>query len=98
MRWAVFHWTDDPFRIAGAKGGFPAGEVHLLYPNARASVRWEILRDSIEDFRKIAARRSADGRLPPALEAALERIDFEVAKTDDEAAYRTKVGAVLAEL
>jgi len=94
LRWSVFHWTENPFTTAKEKW-CPEGELHLLYPNARASMRWEILRDSIEDYRKIAVLRDADGSLRPAMKSALDAIDFEAAKTDDEAAYRAKVGAVL---
>ena len=97
LRWSVFHWTPDPFAVA-SDSAHPDGELYMLYPNARASTRWEILRDSIEDFRKIAARRKPDGSLPSALKTALDAIDFEAAKTDDEAAYRAKIGAVLREI
>ena len=93
LRWSMFNWKENPFEDV-VSGHFPAGEIHLLYPGPRASTRWELLRDSIEDYRKIAFLRES-GKSTPAIDAALSAIDFEAAKTDDEEAYRAKIGAVL---
>lgn len=97
MRWAAFHWSDDPLSVAATNDYFPGGEEVLLYPNAQASVRWEVLRDSIENYRKIALlRREKAGA--ERLRTVLDGIDFESAKTDDEETFRAKVGAVHAVL
>lgn len=96
LRWAAFHWTDDPLTQA-TQGDMPAGEVHFLYPNAQASTRWEILRDAIEDYRKIAALRE-EGGLSSALKQALKGIDYETLKAEDAEACRKRVESVLSEL
>ena len=93
LRWSMFNWKEKPFEDV-VSGHFPAGEIHLIYPGPKASTRWELLRDSIEDYRKIAVLKAA-GKSTAELDDALAAIDFEAAKTDDEEAYRRKISAVL---
>lgn len=46
-----------------------------MYPGPRLSVRWENLRDSIENFEKIRILRES-GAATPRLEKALAGIDY----------------------
>jgi len=96
LRWATFFWGKDPFNTPEGKG-YPTGEDFLLYPGGLASIRWEILRDSIEDWEKIRTLRET-GKMSPALEQALKAIDYFAVNFDDEKTTRAKVDAVLREL
>jgi len=96
LRWATFLWGRDPFGEPGV-GRYPTGENFLLYPGGLASVRWELLRDSIEDWEKIRILREK-GDASAALEKALGRIDYFAVNADGEAATRAKVEAVWREL
>ena len=96
LRWATFFWGRDPFEKPEGLG-YPTGEDFLLYPGGLASVRWEILRDSIEDWEKIRLLRES-GRMSDQLKAALAEMDFEAMQRADEDDYRESVNAVLREL
>ena len=92
LRWAAFHWPRDPMFDA-SYGHYEPGEAHLIYPGARASTRWELLKGSIWNFEKIRILRAA-GESTPELEKALAEIDFVKMEKSSEAEYREKVGAV----
>ena len=65
-----------------------------MYPGPRLSVRWENLRDSIENFEKIRILREA-GASTPSLEAALAKIDYDKeAANGSEDYFISRVGAV----
>ena len=93
LRWAAYLWPRDPF-FSGGYGGMP-GETFFLYPGARASVRWELLRDGIESFDKIRILR-AGGGMTSALEAALKDVRFSADLPDT--AFAEAVRAVNREL
>jgi hypothetical protein len=78
LRWAAFNWPRDPFFDSSYNphhGSWKPGDTYLVYPGCRYSVRWENLRDSIENFEKIRILR-AEGKAGGALEAALSKIDY----------------------
>jgi len=52
LRWAFVHWNKEPM-INTDFGHWPTGDAFLIYPGPRSSVRWELLRDGIEDFEKL---------------------------------------------
>ncbi len=52
LRWAFVNWPRDPLFDSGF-GNWKAGDTFLLYPGPRSSVRWEMLRDGIEEAEKI---------------------------------------------
>ena len=97
LRWACFLWPEDPFDWTTSPDYYPAGEIALLYPGGLASVRWEILRDAIEDWEKIRLLRES-GKMSDQLKAALAEMDFEAMQRADEDDYRESVNAVLREL
>ncbi len=52
LRWAYNCWPKDP--IADTTfSTWPAGDTFFVYPGPRSSLRWEMLRDGIEEFEKI---------------------------------------------
>ncbi|MBR2983040.1 MAG: DUF4091 domain-containing protein, partial [Kiritimatiellae bacterium] len=94
LRWAVVLWPKDPWNYLGDDlSRMPAGEVQLLYPGALASSRWEILRDSIEDWEKIRLLRDA-GKISPELKKAMDELDWEKLNADSADTTRRKVEAV----
>jgi hypothetical protein len=56
LRWAYNHWVTDPL-IDSRFRRWPAGDTYIVYPGARSSVRFEMLRDGIEDAEKIRVLR-----------------------------------------
>jgi hypothetical protein len=51
LHWGLNSWSADPFGVPEA--GLPPGDTHVLYPGSHgplSSIRWEIQRESIEDF------------------------------------------------
>lgn len=93
LRWAAFNWPRDPL-FDSSFGTWAAGDTFLVYPGARLSVRWENLRDSIENFEKIRILRES-GASTPELEAALAAIDYTKAEAEaHEQYFIDKVAAV----
>lgn len=52
LRWAFNSWGKDPERDSRFTA-WPAGDTYLVYPGARSSIRFERLREGIQDFEKI---------------------------------------------
>jgi hypothetical protein len=51
LHWGLNHWRDDPFGTPASN--LPPGDTHAIYPGTDGpldSVRWEVQRDSLEDF------------------------------------------------
>lgn len=57
LRWAYNCWPNDPL-VESAFGTWPAGDTFFVYPGMRSSLRWEMLRDGIEEFEKIRILRA----------------------------------------
>jgi len=56
LRWSYNNWVKDPL-IDSRFRTWPAGDCSIVYPEARSSVRFEMLRDGIEDAEKIRILR-----------------------------------------
>lgn len=56
LRWAFNSWGKDPERDSRFIT-WPAGDTYLVYPGARSSIRFERLREGIQDFEKIRILR-----------------------------------------
>ncbi len=52
LRWAYNSWVVDPL-VDSRHTAFQAGDTFQVYPGARSSIRFEQLRDGIEDYEKI---------------------------------------------
>ncbi len=84
LRWAYNSWTEDPLSDTSYPAkDWPAGDCFLVYPGPRSSIRFERLREGIQDFEKLAAVRAsleAMGALGTPhleeLEAALARFEY----------------------
>lgn len=56
LRWAYNSWPADPQRDSRFTA-WPAGDTFIVYPGARSSVRFERLREGIQDYEKIRLLR-----------------------------------------
>lgn len=65
LRWAYNSWNRNPFETTDFVH-WPSGDCFLVYPGNRSSVRFERLRDGIEDFEKINLLRSRAEASPQA--------------------------------
>jgi YD repeat-containing protein len=86
LRWAFNSWNEDPL-LDTSYGQWPAGDCFLIYPGPRSSIRFERLREGIQDFEKVrivrealskrddAAARDALARLEAALGGFVYRAD-----------------------
>ena len=56
LRWAYNSWVENPLQDSRFKA-WPAGDTYQVYPGNRSSIRFETLRDGIEDAEKIRILR-----------------------------------------
>ena len=52
LRWAYNSWVKEPLLDSRFRA-WPAGDTYLVYPEARTSIRFERLREGIQDYEKI---------------------------------------------
>jgi hypothetical protein len=57
LRWAYDAWTADPVRDA-RHTMWPAGDCYFVYPGANSSIRFEKLKEGIQDYEKIRILRT----------------------------------------
>ncbi len=57
LRWAYNAWNRNPFESTDFVH-WPSGDCFLVYPGNRSSIRFERLRDGIEDYEKINQLRA----------------------------------------
>lgn len=93
LRWSAFNWPEDPLRDS-SYGGWRPGDTYLLYPGARASTRWEALRDSIEIFEKMRVLGGASPAFAEQLARLLAEIDDAKLGKTSPAAYAAFTGRV----
>lgn len=68
LRWAYNSWNRNPFEKTDF-GNWPAGDCYLVYPGNLSSLRFEKLRDGLEEFEKVnilraRRREESEGRKP----------------------------------
>jgi hypothetical protein len=56
LRWAYNSWVEDPV-IDSRFRTWPAGDTYIVYPGGRSSIRFERLREGIQDAEKIRILR-----------------------------------------
>ncbi len=56
LRWAWNSWVEDPLMDSRFRT-WPAGDTYQIYPGPRSSIRFERLREGIQDFEKISILR-----------------------------------------
>ena len=78
LRWAYNSWNRNPFETTDF-GNWPAGDCYLVYPGNLSSLRFEKLRDGLEEFEKVSILRARAAKNPKA-KAAVTRMDEELSK------------------
>ena len=68
LRWAYNSWNRNPMESTDF-GNWPTGDCFLVYPGNRSSIRFERLRDGIEEFEKIQLLRARAASSPEAAAA-----------------------------
>jgi hypothetical protein len=71
LRWAYNSWTEKP-ESDSRYIKWPSGDAYLVYPDAQSSIRFERLREGIQDYEKIRILR-AELANNPAKEAAVAK-------------------------
>lgn len=67
LRWAYNAWNRNPFESTDFVK-WPSGDGFLVYPGNRSSIRFERLRDGIENYEKIQLLRARAAESPEATE------------------------------
>ncbi len=78
LRWAYNSWNRNPFECTDF-GTWPTGDCYLVYPGNLSSLRFEKLRDGIEEFEKVNALRALAAKNPK-WKSAVERMNRELAE------------------
>lgn len=68
LRWAYNSWNRNPLQSTNF-GYWSPGDCYLVYPGNRSSIRFERLRDGIEEYEKIQLLRARAAESPQAAEA-----------------------------
>lgn len=63
LRWAYNSWVEDPLNDTRFRR-WPGGDAFLVYPGPRSSIRFELLRDGIEDYEKLTIIENKLAGLP----------------------------------
>ncbi len=82
LRWSYNSWTEDPLHDSRFRR-FPAGDTYMVYPGGLSSVRFERLREGIQDFEKInILKRELIAEGSDESEEKLALLNAELAKFD----------------
>lgn len=89
LRWAYNSWVEDPIHDTRFRT-WPAGDTYFVYPGPKSSIRWEKLREGIQDFEKlrILTEELEESQTPEAklqlqqLEELLMEFDMDNIRTD----------------
>ena len=63
LRWAYNSWPENPLQDSRFRS-WPAGDTYQIYPGPRSSVRFEKLREGIQDYEKIRIIKKALDQYP----------------------------------
>lgn len=77
LRWAYNSWTKNPLQSTDF-GSWTTGDCFLVYPGNRTSIRFERLRDGIEEYEKINLLRTRASESPEAA-AIIDSMDARLA-------------------
>lgn len=83
LRWAYNSWNRNPFQSTdfNSAGNWSPGDCFLVYPGNLSSLRFESLRDGLEDFEKInLLRAKAKESASPEMAEAIRELDAGLAE------------------
>lgn len=89
LRWAYNSWVENPL-VSTDFVTWPSGDCFVVYPGNRSSVRFERLRDGIEEYEKIRVLRALkNANTDRALDEALK--PFTVARSGQRGVHEADV-------
>lgn len=97
LRWSYNSWTEDPLRDSRFRR-FPGGDTYMVYPGGLSSVRFERLREGIQDFEKIMLIK--EGLRAEDSKASLDKLNLlnlHLAKFDIQSLPSTPASELVAE-
>lgn len=99
LRWAYNCWNEDPLRDSRFRT-WAAGDTYLVYPGNRTSIRFERLREGIQDFEKAKTlieelKKSGDTETLTALKNAIKAFEAETLEQTPAAATVNAAKAIL---
>ncbi len=77
LRWAYNSWVENPLQDSRFRA-WPAGDTYIVYPDNRSSIRFETLREGIQDAEKIRILREDFSKRN--MQAELDRLNAIVAQ------------------
>ncbi|MBT3243964.1 MAG: DUF4091 domain-containing protein [Bacteroidetes bacterium] len=84
LRWAYNSWPEKPL-IDSRYTKWPAGDTYFIYPGPLSSVRFERLREGIQDYEKIRIiRNELDQKNSPEAAAARMKLDEFLSSIDSK--------------
>ena len=84
LRWAYNSWPENPL-IDSRYNKWPAGDTYMIYPGPLSSVRFERLREGIQDYEKIRIiRNELDQKNSPEAVAARIKLDEFLSSIDSK--------------
>ena len=97
LRWAYNSWPENPI-VDSRYIRWPGGDTFLVYPDALSSIRFERLREGIQDYEKIRILRNelAENSSPEAA-AALERLNNFLSSIDSKTLDKQSAAEVINE-
>ncbi len=77
LRWAYNNWVENP-EVDSRFIRWPSGDTYFVYPDAQSSIRFERLREGIQDYEKIRILRKelSENKSVEAAEARKKLDDF----------------------
>lgn len=97
LRWSYNSWTEDPLSDSRFRR-FPAGDTYMVYPGGLSSVRFERLREGIQDFEKISIiKKELLAERSELSEEKLSLLYTELAKFDIQNLSKAPASTTLAE-
>jgi len=75
LHWGLCSWSGDPMKDLGA-GKLPPGDSHIVYPGPRgplSSIRFEALRDGVEDYELLKLLEKKNPKLAHEIAASVVR-------------------------
>ena len=101
LRWAYNSWVENPV-IDSRFRTWPAGDTYIIYPNARSSIRFERLREGIQDAEKIRVLREKFKNTSPEklkkLDEAVETFNVHTKPTTPASVILNNAKAILEDL
>lgn len=98
LRWAYNSWVEDPMHDTRFRT-WPAGDTFFVYPNSKSSIRFEKLREGIQDFEKlhILVEQLKNSNTPEAKQQLqqLEKVlnEFQISSLENEGALELVLSA-----